>query len=751
MARVSMLGSIIKSLINIVADLVSGLFAIIPQIMYLLYASMASLLDIVQLFIRKLAGLDVYYVNGVETSGDVLRDFFEGIVGINTRYSVLNTVFWALIVFGVLVLVLSTILAMIRAHYNYDGKKSNPREIIVQSFKSLCLMAVVPVLSVFGIRLLELTLQTLDQLTTYSGESVVLSMYEDEAIQKLDSVNVNGTVYYSSFDFLGDQEWTNTSSFSGMLFELAAFDANRVRMGRYEATNNENSTYYDNCGIFYKGQSDDLQEDVAAQIDYAFRNCLTLKNKHTVRLRGESAVVIGSSFNYGESAMFALGLINVKHFSKFNVGLVWYYYDLWLFNFFIGFAGVISLFSIVINIIFGLMKRIVLCVALFLIGSPIIGISPLDSGNGFKNWKKTYMSYLIASVSTIVGMNLFFLISGVLYNISFFNAKFLDKLANIIIVLAGLTMVKKFVALLSSFIGAADLNSEGEKTKKAVAESAMAGAKGFLSMARVGMAIGKLNFGSSLPNLISRGKAKGLLGKAGGWVKEKVGAAKEAIAQTLSGDNKVGEFLAKALDNGIVKGVLGYLGVSLPPGKAPQDVTITDKDRKNLSGLSYTETAAVDENGNEKKDENGNQIYDIKFNDENSARKYAMRKNVKAMGKNLLDMAGNAFSCIGSAIGLDSALEAAVKAGLTDELKKTAQFAAHTAGRDDIAEKMKAGEMFKDFMDGKFKGIFQTKKDKKKADKKKEEKKKAQIDEAVTDSIQAVNAIIRLTETLNKR
>ena len=754
MAHVSMLGF---SFLSLIGDLISGLFAIIPQVMYLLYASIASLLDVLQLMVRKFAGLDVYYVNGAETSGDVLRDFFEGIVGINTRYSVLNTVFWALIVFGAMVLVLTTILAIIRAHYNYDEKKSNPITIITQSFKSLCLMAIVPVLSIFGIRLLELTLQTLDQLTTYSGESTISAIYESDAVNNLKSVNVGGTVYYSSFDFLNEQEWTNTSSFSGMLFEIAAFDANRVRMGKYEPTSNSNTKDFDNCGIFYSTKEGDLKENVATQIDYAFKNCLTLNSKHTVRLKGESIAVIGSSLNFGPSAIFAMGLIGVEHFSKFNVGLVWYYYDLWAFNFFLGFAGVATIFGLLVNIVFGLMKRIILCVALFLLGSPIIGISPLDSGNGFKSWKKTYISYLIACVSTIVGMNLFFLISTVLYEISFFNVVFLDKLFNIIVILAGLTMVKKFIALLSSFIGAADLNSEGEKTKKAVAENAMKGASGALAMSRVGMGLAKFNFGTALGkgsvgNLITGGKLNQGLGFVGGKIKGAVGAVKGAVTNTLMGNNALGKKLAKVMDNGIVKNALGYLGIGgLSKGEASQNVTTSKKDDKNLKGLHYTETETVDAEGNLMKDEKGNQIYNIEFANKEDAQVYALRKNMKGIGKNVLNTAGQVFKCAGSLLGFDKALEAAVKAGLTDELKGTFQFGAHVAGRDDVVEQMKSGEFAKDFMDGEFKGIFQTAKDKKKTGKKKEEKKKQQIDDAASDSILAANAIFKLTEKLKGR
>ena len=313
-------------------------------------------------------------------------------------------------------------------------------------------------------------------------------------------------------------------------------------------------------------------------------------------------------------------------------------------------------------------------------------------------------------------------------------------------------MVKKFVALLSSFIGAADLNSEGEKTKKAVAESAMAGAKGFLAMSRVGMGFAKLNLGSSLGNILSKGKLKKGVGAASKKIKGAASSVKGKVAGVLGGTSPLGKKLANFMDKGIVKGALGYLGLGgINKEKATQDVTVNEKDKKKLEGLSYTETKAVDKNGNDLKDEQGNQIYNVHFEKATDAKAFALRSNLSGIGKNLCDMAGQTLKCIGGLAGFDKALEAVVKSGLADELKSTAQYAAHTAGRDDIADKMKSGDILKNFMGGKFSGAFQTSKDKKKKAKKDFEKKIQETEDNVQVSTQMINAVFTLTEKLKKR
>ena len=110
-------------LLNIIDDIMTvllGFLAFIPQMMYFLYASVASLLDLLQYLMRKLAGLDVYYVNGEAQSGDILYEFLEGILGINSdpAYSVLSTIFYSFLIFGVILLILSTIITVIKSHYN---------------------------------------------------------------------------------------------------------------------------------------------------------------------------------------------------------------------------------------------------------------------------------------------------------------------------------------------------------------------------------------------------------------------------------------------------------------------------------------------------------------------------------------------------------------------------------------------------------------------------------------------------------
>lgn len=525
-----------------------GLFAIIPQFIYFLYASCASLLDALQYLIRKLAGLDVYYINGEAQHGDIVISFIRGILGIDksASYSPLKTVFWSLVIFGCILLVLTTIFSIIKAHYNYDAKKSNPFTIIGQSLKSLALMAIVPITAVFGLYLSQIILQSLDTITSSStaGQEVftikdddgnvissIADLFEGDYLENVDG-SKSAIKSYASYDFFTAVAYTNNTTFSGVMFKTAAYNCNRVRSGTYSPASQKSWSKWTNFGVFYSNANGTaLKDNVADQIDYAFQNALTLKedlrgdvgllpwakdkNWDYLEKSGKEDTSLLTAYFYGFGALNLIGLNDVAVFSKFNVGLVYYYYDLWGFNYFLGFAGIIAFILILGNVVFGLMTRLIQLVVLFFVFPPLIGIAPLDDGNAFKAWRKQFISDVLMAYGAIVGMNLFLLILPFLNTISFFNIAVLDRIMNIFLMLAGLTMVKNLIKMISTFIGGSDANASGEETRKAVGDVGGKALATTVKAANVGLKVGKGAFG--------------LMGAAGRGVASATGAAGRGI------------------------------------------------------------------------------------------------------------------------------------------------------------------------------------------------------------------------------
>lgn len=464
------LNSMLGSFWTNITDFVTGIFALIPQYLYFFYTCIASALDLLQFVLRKLAGLDSYYVNGVETEGDLLSQFINGILGLNGSYSALNTVFWSLVIFGAIVLIVGLIMSLIKSHYNYDSKKSSPSYILGKGLKAIATFAIVPLVTVFGVYLSSVLLQALDSITSSSSSGNTASVYANSngdynQVFKSDK-DEWGNETYISYDFFGSHAPTGHQSFSGLLFQAAAYNANRVRYGAFTASLAGEA--WSDCGIFNSSLSSDQGqiEDVANMIDYAFMNNLTLNNPQTASVLKEESMFLTSSFRYWQSAIWYAGTINFDNFSKYNVGLVWYYYNLWSFNFLIGFLGVIICVTLLFNIVFGMVVRLIEATALFLCVAPIISIMPLDDGKAFKDWRRKFVGDVLMAYGAIIGINLLFMILPYLQAITFFDSVVLNAIMNMIFVIVGLLAAKQIVKLISTFVGGTDAYSVGEATKK---------------------------------------------------------------------------------------------------------------------------------------------------------------------------------------------------------------------------------------------------------------------------------------------
>lgn len=467
-------------------DKIRAFFDIIPKTIYFLYAALSSGVDAMQALVRKLAGLDVYYVgDSTVTRTDPLSEFIYGILGVGDNkvmYQTLNTVFWSLVVFAVIILAVSTIIAIIKSHYNEDTNGTSPWKYIYQAIKAIFTFALIPFVTLLGMKLATFTLNSLDQIITGSGTGdEVVAMYGSSAAAKFKYEEINGAKSYIYYDYFGSQSPTTSTTFSGMLFKAAAYSSNRVRRGSLKI---ENARAIENGGVKIFGASDcsnytvltdddDRKEYIGLQVDYAFANCLKVENKFNYNYLIETtddANVVGSA------DIFRLGN-DLGEFSKFNVSMIWLFYNLWTFNYIIGFAGVFSVFAIMISIILGLMTRLLYGAALFIIYPTLLGLAPMDNFKAFKSWGTKFMGQILMAIGSVVGINLTLLIIPYVQTIKFFGIWAIDLVINIIILVAGLMMTKDIIAMVSGFIGdGTSALTVGEGKKGAVAGALKQGA-----------------------------------------------------------------------------------------------------------------------------------------------------------------------------------------------------------------------------------------------------------------------------------
>lgn len=537
--------SMLLGIFDWVSEFFKELFNLIPKVIYLLYASLACVIDVLQLFFRKLAGLDVYYVDGKAVSGDLVTNFIAGILGINVNatdgvtfeYSALTTVFWSFVVFGIIIAFMSTIVAIVKSHYTYDDKSAKgPMQYVYAAGKAIINMVAVPIIVVLGLYVSQGILTALDTMTSTSSGSVV-SMYGSDKLGLIQSVDTvksatglskNKTyIYYDIFGFGGAISYgsnpnmltakakdlaligAQNQTFSGSLFKVAAYNANRARIGQYKISSNILGTASNEYTLFGNAETDD---ELANMIDTAFACNLHMDGWHWANNWGSI-----SSDKYFTNFLIKGG----SAFSKFNVGLVWYYYDLWQFNFIVGFAGCIVCATLFVNIIMGLIARLFMCIGLFLVAPPLFGLAPLDGGNAGKSWRQNFMKQALMAYGAVVGMNIFFLILPYMNEIDFFNIAIADYFAQTLVIIVGLITVKAFISVLSGLIGAEDANKSGEGIAEEVGTVAGKATK---------MTVGAAKLGAKATGMIAKGGFKIADKVTGG----KLGQKTEKLAGNIS-------------------------------------------------------------------------------------------------------------------------------------------------------------------------------------------------------------------------
>ena len=487
-----------------------AVLAIIPKTFYFLCTLVFQVLDLLQLLVRKLAGLDVVYYSSEifsgtgggssePQSGDIVLEFIQTIF--TNSNSILSNIFWALIVLALIMLIITTFVAVLRSEYSAtDSKSASKGRIIGRAFKAIASFAIVPIVCFFGVFMANVILQALDTITTGSSSSQLSYTYETPGEGGGNTTSISslfdpkktssGVNTYISYNFWGDEGGNNvpttSTPISGLIFKAAAYKANRIRYHDLFRANLSNPNV--SAGVFNNFGTD--YEQAADLLDECFANAYELRTEASLT---SSPFEDDYMFPFGGDNFIGNHVDTIKVFDKNNVQDVWYFYDLWQFDFILGIAAVVVCAKLLVYLVFGLMKRIFELVVLFLIAAPIASIMPIDDGEALKKWRQKFVSKVLSAYAPIVGLNLFFVILPIVTSIKYFNIALLDAIVNMFFTIVGLIMVKDLIQTLSELIGADNALKAGQDMAGEVGQTI---AKvGQLATAPVGMAVKGAKFG----------------------------------------------------------------------------------------------------------------------------------------------------------------------------------------------------------------------------------------------------------------
>lgn len=483
-----------------------ALLSFIPKTFYQLLTPVYAVIDAIQWIMRKIAGLDtIYKFNGqTNVQGDIVMQFMNMIF--TGSSPVLSNIFWSMIILGVLMLILTTMIAVVRSEYTAtDAKSASKGKIIGNSLKALASFAIVPIVCFFGMFLCNVILQALDKVST--GSTSVTQSTINTTYFKSERTT-SGDETYNNYTFFGFTVPTTTTPISGLVFKAAAYSANRARINDsfYNKMLNNDKISANGAFTQNKGTDSNSAYQNCWLMDEAFANCFQLKSRAYIdRAPFKTEHMFPVTLNAGvmivENSLIAAGY---THFDKNNTALVWYYYDLWSFDYIIALGALVVVTVLLLYLVFGLIKRIFELTILFLVAAPIASLMPLDGGNALKKWREKFVAKTIGVYGPIVGLNLFFVILALLQSLELTGIAIIDKIVNLLFTIAGLAMVKDFTKMLSEIIGGEDTMGAGADKAKEIGATAAKVGKTAAAFTGVGGAVMKA--GSLTSKAVAGGK-----------------------------------------------------------------------------------------------------------------------------------------------------------------------------------------------------------------------------------------------------
>lgn len=454
------IGDLMKSISNFFMNLVAMVWGnIIIWIYQIFIVPLALVIDAIQLMFRKFAGLDNYLYEGELQSGDVVLSLINS--------ETVQNVFWSLVILAVVLLIITTIVALIRAQTQSmdDKSRRTNNQIFASALKALVNFFMVPVVAILGIFMSNALLKSLDQATT--GES---------------NLRV-----------------------SSMLFVSCAYECNRARSDTTFAENLA-LNYINNMGVL-KGTT----ENIADVVDQAFKNGTTFGGDAGIAFNYDDARLGVPTNFFNETNNIYLYILKNNSpkvtrtsFSIYDAYQVFYYYDLTTFNYiFFIFSSLFALWVLLTTSI-GLIKRMFKLVILLIISPPIAALMPLDNGGALAKWRKEFIGSVLSAYATVVTFNIMMMLLGPILEIDFFYfaeknvvtnmlGTMLNMIVQVLILCGALLFFKDFTKTISQIIGAEDAHDAGVGATKALASKvAMAATAG---AATVGAAKAKLTAG----------------------------------------------------------------------------------------------------------------------------------------------------------------------------------------------------------------------------------------------------------------
>ena len=402
--------------------MVEAVLGLLGTILYPLFSNIFVLLSILQGLFYSFAGIGTVYYGGAGFSG--MKDEITGSnpsggkTDTGLLYYILNSdivknILISMIILALFLLIIFTTLAFIKTIY--AEKPKSWKDIVSSAVKGLVNFIVLPVCCLLGVWVGNIILQAVNGATS-----------------------TGGTVFLDR-----------------KLFLSCAYNANTYRVNSFEAGS---------------AKSEDAYNTIIATID-AYNDPVLNAMRSQIK-QGQNSDYYANVVDQ----MYATDRIGIHNHITVGIGVTpkHGYYQLWSINYLLLIVGGVFMLYVMINVTYGMIKRLFILMMLFVVSPALCAMYPLDDGNAVKSWTGDVKKNILSAYGAVAGMNLLFSFLPIIQNIniasSMFgawasNVLFLSDIIQLILMVCALFCMNDFISMISGYIGAGNAFSDGKSLR----------------------------------------------------------------------------------------------------------------------------------------------------------------------------------------------------------------------------------------------------------------------------------------------
>ena len=469
---------------------------------YYLFRAIIYVVDFAESLFKMVAGIDPIQIGENTYGGSESTDLVYGFILSES----VQSVFWTILGFSIVLLVIFTIIALVKSEFTLDLKGSAKGPIIGRAFKAIIQFFLVPIftiLAVFGVNVLTRSINNL--FNDGSNNSIITKCFSVGAknanrLRTGKEADEGFFTYLTGGSFLADSKENIFANYTDR--EALADYIDDLFVGNGDYSKIFSMPYRE-----FEGPSDyvDLEE---GNIGYA--------PWHTI-MQGHPKEKASASYPMFDDATFN------------------FYYDPREFDFILAIGTALVIGWNLLTVCLALLKRVFELTILFILSPAMISLAPLDGEKAIKSWRGEVFSRLVAVICPIFAYNMFFMFVGLLGDINIFTGENVLTAAlvdvfniffQIIVIIVALGLLKTASAMLSKLLGVQDLVAEGNNIAgKAIAT----GTK--VALAATGAA-------SMVGGTLIKGTAAAIKGVKRGWGGGAFATARNVIDKLRSQEGK---------------------------------------------------------------------------------------------------------------------------------------------------------------------------------------------------------------------